>query len=276
MLTSQVKSTLKPLPLAISTIAFTFGSAGAAAYNTDRIEDPDVRACADRALPNETASQLQRVKVIGKNGHERDSLREIMWKRSDNNDSRVLVRMLEPIDDKGVAILVNDDAERSVVSYMMYSPKIKRVRRVTGDSFFGSIMRTDFTYDDFRYFYSVDEQEEVVRVEDAVLDDMPAYVLETTRPDDNGIYSKVRFFVDKEVCLPVRTEFLGLNGELRKELIADREHIKPLGERFVPHKVTMRDLKLESISEFQVEEVEIDPDLDDSMFEVSTLKRGGH
>ena len=268
-MTAQIK-------LFASSLAIFCIPLASSAFDTSRIEDPEVKACADRSLPARTASQLQRVKVIGKNGHERDSLREIMWRRSEDNDSRVLVRMLEPIDDKGVAMLVNDDAERSVVSYNMYSPKIKRVRRVTGDSFFGSIMRTDFTYDDFRYFYSVDEREEVVRVEDAMLEDFPAYVLETTRPDENGRYSKVRFFIDKDVCLPVRTEFLGLNGELRKELIADREQIKPDGERFVPWKMTMIDHKVGSTSVFQIDEIEIDPDLDNSMFQISTLKRGGH
>ena len=79
----------------------------------------------------------------------RESRRIIYWKRSENSDSRVLVRVMEPIDDRGVAVLINDDAEGNVVTYMTYSPKIQRIRRVTGESFFGSILGTDFTYEDF-------------------------------------------------------------------------------------------------------------------------------
>ena len=249
---------------------------GVSAFDTSRIEDPEVRACADRALPSATARQIQKVEVVGKNGHVRTSLREMYWKRSDENDSRVLVRVLEPIDDKGVGVLINDDVERNVVSYMSYSPKIKRVRRVTGKSFFGSILGTDFTYEDFSYFYRVDEREQVSRVGDAVLDDLPAYVLETLKADENSNYSMVRFFIDKDICLPVRTEFIGLNGELRKELVIDREQVQMVDEHWVPFRTTMTDLKLGTKSIAIVEEVEIDPQLSEGMFEVNSLKAGGH
>lgn len=49
----------------------------APAFDTSRIEDPEVRACADRALPAKTASQVQKVEVTAKNGHVRTSLREL-------------------------------------------------------------------------------------------------------------------------------------------------------------------------------------------------------
>ena len=243
------------------------------AFDTSRIEDPEVRACAERALPSKTASQLQKVQVAGKNGHVRESLREMYWRRAENNDSRILVRVLEPRDDKGVSVLINDDADRNKVSYMSYSPKLKRVRRVTGKSFFGSILGTDFTYEDFSYFYRVDDREEVVRVDDAVVDEHPAYVLETVKPGDDSTYSMVRFFIDQEICLPVRSEFLALNGELRKQLTIDREEVRKVDGRWVPFKSTMEDLKLQTTSVFIVEEVEIDPNLQDGMFEVSELRR---
>ncbi len=201
------------------------------AFDTSRIEDPEVRECADRALPTETATQVQKVEVIGTNGHVRESRRTVFWKRSQTNDSRILVRVLEPLDEKGVAVLISDDAEKNVVSYMSYSPMIKRIRRVTGESFFGSILGTDFTYEDFSYFYRVDEREEVVRVEDADIDGFPAYVMETVKPDDNAHYSLLRFYIDKEVCLPIRTDFFAPNGDLRKQLTAEREEIQMVDDR---------------------------------------------
>lgn len=246
----------------------------AEAFDTSRIEDPAVRACAERALPSDTAQQLQKVEVVGKNGYVRESIREMYWRRSEDNDSKMLVRVLEPIDDKGVAVLIDDDSEKNLVSYMSYSPKLKRVRRVTGKSFFGSILGTDFTYEDFSYFYRVDDREQVTRVEDAVIDDHPAYVLEAVKPGDNSNYSLVRSFIDKDVCLPVRTEFLGPNGEVRKELILDREQIKQVDDHWVPYVSTMRDLKLGTHSVLHVVEVEIDPDLREGLFEISELKRG--
>ncbi len=259
--------------LAIALCLITFP---AFAFDTTRIEDPEVRACAERALPTETATQLQRIEVVGANGFVRESRRLIYWKRSENNNSRVLVRVMEPLDDKGVAVLINDDVERNVVSYMTYSPKIKRVRRVSGESFFGSILGTDFTYEDFSYFYRVDEREEVVRVEDSDVDGHAAYVLETVKRDDNSHYSLIRFFVDEEFCLPVRSDFLAPNGDLRKQLVVDRAEIQMVDDHWVPFRTTMSDFKFNTKTIFIVEEVAIDPDLRDGLFEVAELKSGSH
>ena len=257
-------------------IALCLVTLRASAFDPARIEDPEVRACAERALPTETASQLQKIEVVGANGFVRESRRIIYWKRSENSDSRVLVRVMEPIDDRGVAVLINDDAEGNVVTYMTYSPKIQRIRRVTGESFFGSILGTDFTYEDFSYFYRVDEREEVVRVKDSNVDGYAAYVLETVKANDNAHYSLIRFYVDKDFCLPVRTDFLAPNGELRKQLLVEREEIQMVDDHWVPFRTTMTDFKLNTQTIFIVEEVAIDPDLREGLFEVSELKSGGH
>ena len=177
-------------------IGLFFTVMGAGAFDTSRIEDPEVRKCADLALPSQTASQIQKIEVIGANGFVRTSRREVYWKRLPNHDSKILVRVIEPVEDQGVSVLINDDAESNVVSYMTYSPKIQRTRRVSGQSFFGSILGTDFTYEDFSYFYRIDEREEVAREKDATLDGHDVYVLETVKPDDNSHYSLIRFFID--------------------------------------------------------------------------------
>jgi hypothetical protein len=252
------------------------GPGAAVAFDTSRIADPTVRECANRALPTDSARQVQALKAIGKDGYVRESVREMMWKRTGLNDSRVVVRVREPADEQGVSVLVTDDAAKRQVQYMAYSPKFKRVRRVSGESVFGTIITSDFTYDDFAYFYRVDDREQIERDADEVLDGHPVYVLETVKDDDDALYSRVRFFIDQEMCVPVRTEFYAPNGSLRKELMADRERIEQVGERWVPHFVTMRDLKLETSSTYEVEEVEIDPALPDAAFEIQALVRGGH
>lgn len=249
-------------------------SAAAPAFDTTRIEDDEVRACADRALPSKTAEQVQRIAVTGADGTVRESRRELLWRRSDASDSRLLMRVLEPPDDRGVAVLINDDATRDHVSYMTYSPKLRRTRRVTGESFFGSILGTDFTYEDFSYFYRADEREEVHRVADDSVDGHPAYVLETVQKAGDRHYKLVRFYIDQHYCLPMRTDFIALNGSLRKQLVVDRDAVDEVDEHWVPFRSVMRDLALGTQTEFIVEEVRIDPDLDPYLFEDSALKRG--
>lgn len=259
---------------AFALMASAFFIAEVAAFDTSRITDPQVRACAERALPSATASQLQKVDVVDANGRVRQSSRQVYWRRTPDNDSRVLVRVLEPREDRGIAVLINDDAARNVVSYMTYSPKLKRVRRVTGASFFGSILGTDFTYEDFSYFYRVDEREEVERVDDAELDGHAMYVLETIKEDDESHYKLARFFIDQNVCLPMKTEFIAPNGDLRKALIVDRESLEQRDERWIPLRSTMYDYKHGTHTVFVGEEVEIDPELREGLFEVSELRRG--
>jgi len=245
------------------------------AFDTSRIEDPEVRRCAELALPAETASQIQKIEVIGANGFSRTSRREIYWQRLPNKDSRILVRVMEPVEDKGVSVLINDDAESNVVSFMTYSPKIQRTRRVSGQSFFGSILGTDFTYEDFSYFYRIDEREEVARKNDAALDGHDVYVLETVKPDDNSHYSLIRFFIDKGFCLPVQTDFVAPNGDLRKQLLVERSSIQMVDQHWVPFRTTMSDLKHDTHTVFEVEEVRIDPELREGLFSNAELRRGG-
>jgi hypothetical protein len=246
------------------------------AFDTSRIADPEVKACVERALPSKTARQIQKLEAVGNDGFVRETVREMWWMRSDTNDSRVLLRTLEPFNDRGVSVLVNDDASRDKVSYTSYSPEFKRTRRVSGESVFGTIITSDFTYDDFSYFYRRDDREQVERRDNAVVDDVPVYILETSKPRDNASYSLVRFFIDQEKCVPVRTEFLAPNGELRKEQVVDREQILQVGDRWVPHLVTMTDHKLNTHSIYTIQEIDIDPELDNSMFERTALLRGAN
>ena len=54
------------------------------------------------------------------------------------------------------------------------------------------------------------------------------------------------------------------------------EAFHPRDPRWVPFHVTMIDHKLDSRSIFEVEEIAIDPELDDALFEVQSLRRMGH
>ena len=60
---------MRCLKRAAATLIMLSVSTALAAFDTSRIEDPEVRECAERALPAKTASQIQRVEVVGKNGH---------------------------------------------------------------------------------------------------------------------------------------------------------------------------------------------------------------
>ncbi|MGE0484514.1 MAG: outer membrane lipoprotein-sorting protein [Gammaproteobacteria bacterium] len=264
---------LVPAGLAASVIG-TLVVGPASAYDTSRIEDPQVHARAARALPAHTAHPVQRVEIIGRNGGVREALRELYWKRTEDNDSRVMVRIVEPVDERGVAVLVNGDADRKQTSCMSHSPKLKQVRPVTGESCFGNILASDFTYEDFSNFHRVDEREQVTRRDEAVLDDHAVYVPEADQPGDNAHYRRVRSYIDQAFCLPMLTEFFAHNGDLRKELLAARDSVKQHGARWVPYGVPMIVHERGTRSIFEAESVAIDPGRHDAMFEMQASKTG--
>jgi len=259
--------------LVLFTSMALYSSESVHAFDTSGIEDPKVRACADRSIPQDTMRQTQMVKVVGGNGFVRESIREIFWRRFTQEDSRVLIRVLEPQRDRGLAVLINDHENEQFPKYSMYSPELKRVRRVTGESFFGSILGTDFTYEDFSYFYRVDEREKVTRIDDDTVDGHDAYVLETVKQVADSNYLTVRFYIDKHYCLPVRSDFIAVNGDLRKQLLVARDKIAKVDNHWVPFHTTMVDFKHGTRSEFIVEKIIINPELDASMFSNSALSR---
>ena len=99
---------------------------------------------------------------------------------------------------------------------------------------------TDFSYEDFAHFYGTDKEVDIVRLTDEESDGRAVVVLQSTPKDfdaafDRGsIYARIVTRFDAAQCVPISTQFYEEGDELRKELTATPEHIKQLGERWIP------------------------------------------
>jgi len=71
----------------------------------------------------------------------------------------------------------------------------------------------------------------------------------------------------------VRSDFIAVNGDLRKQLLVARDKIAKVDNHWVPFHTTMVDFKHGTRSEFIVEKIIINPELDASMFSTSALSR---
>ncbi len=245
--------------------------AGAQTETTD--SEAEMRACVDRALPELSMKQLLTVIVTGGSGRSRETTRSLQWKRFDDGFSRALIRIIAPVNESGLAVLLNE-REGIEPKIFMYTPELQRTRRVGGGAITGSIMGTDFSYEDFTHFMKIIKSNQYTYLEDQMIDGEPVYVLETIPNDSRSAYSKIRTYMDKSVCLPIKTEFFGLNGSLDKELSIDRDQVKPVGNRQIPHRTLMVNHKNNTRSEFLVDEAQVDPDLRNSIFTKQELRRG--
>ena len=190
---------------------------------------PEIRACVDRALPELSMKQNLTVHVVGRSGRTRETTRTLHWKRFEDGFSKALIRIIAPVNEAGLAVLLLE-REGIEPNIFMFTPELQRSRRVAGGAITGSIMGT--------------------------------------------AYSRIRTYMDKELCLPMKSEFYGINGSLDKELWIERDAVKPVGNRQIPFRTVMTNHKNGTHSEFIVEEAQVDPDLRDSTFTRSELKRG--
>jgi hypothetical protein len=258
--------------LAVITLLVAFSSSLTAQTESAR-DDAEMRACVDRALPEVSMRQLLTVIVTGGSGRSRETTRSLQWKRFEDGFSRALIRIIAPVNESGLAVLLKEREGIEPTIYM-YTPELQRTRRVGGGAISGSIMGTDISYEDFTHFMKIIKSNGYTYLEDQEIDGYPVYVLETIPDDSRSAYSAIRTYMDQALCLPIKTEFFGLNGSLDKELSVDREQVKPIGNRQIPHRTMMVNHKNDTYSEFLVDEVEVDPDLRDSIFSKAELRRG--
>ena len=238
-----------------------------------KIKDPQVRACAEKGLPEFSLSQMQDVDVVGKTGFVRKSTREVFWKRFENKRSKAVVRVVAPQQEVGVAVLYLE-TERVHANWYMYQKEFKRPRRVTGSGISGSVLGTDFSYEDFEHIEEIIYTGEVTRMPDVEFDGHMFYVIERKPENSSSQYSLVKGFIDQVLCVPMRTEFYDHSMQLKKALIVNRLAVKKMNDRWIPHETTMFDYSSKTHTVFINHDIKIDIELHNSMFTPQFLKRG--
>ena len=238
-----------------------------------KIKDPQVRVCAEKGLPEFSLSQMQDVDVVGKTGFVRKSTREVFWKRFENERSKAVVRVVAPQQEVGVAVLYLE-TERVHANWYMYQKEFKRPRRVTGSGISGSVLGTDFSYEDFEHIEEIIYTGEVTRMPDVEIDGHMFYVIERKPENKSSQYSLVKGFIDQVLCVPMRTEFYDHSKQLKKALIVNRLEVKRKKDRWVPHETTMFDYSRKTHTVFTNYDIKIDIELHNSMFTPQFLKRG--
>jgi outer membrane lipoprotein-sorting protein len=249
----------------VAVLAGALTAAGAAAAGLDSIADPAVKACIARAMPEQSLKHSVTLRALDDAGVRSQSAGEIFWRRNVQGSQRATIRVSEPASRNGMMVLVIE-REAKDPQFFLYLPDLGRARKITGKQISTDMMDTDFSYEEFSHLQTMSRSSETVRVEDQAIDGRPVYVLQTTPQDGASMYKEILTFVDQERCIPLRSQFIAPGGEVRKELVAVPEEIRQVGERFVPHQVIMYDRAKASRTELTINNVEIDVELSDALF----------
>lgn len=273
------------LPATFITAIGAMTALSATATNCANIEDPVARSCCERNLPEISMRQAIRMTVADDKGSISNIGVELSWKRFADGRARARVDLVDPPRQAGTVVLLTereseDDEDKPEPEVVLYKPGERRDRLITVSALSGEMLGTDFSYEDFAHFYGTDSDLNVVRLDDEQWQGRTVVVLQSTPKDpeaayDRGSsYSRIVARFDAEQCVPLVTRFFEQGDELRKELSADPDEIRIVEQRAIPYRLIMHDLAEQTRTILTIDEIEFDPEIKDSFFARSSLKRG--
>jgi hypothetical protein len=244
-----------------------------------RAEEPvdeaaqEVFDCMKRNVPDKTSEQTVRFKQVDRVGGDRTSRGKILGKRKTDGLRRVKLCFTKPQDVRGSELLVIENKSRSNDMFM-YSPELRKSKRIISQGAKGSVFGTDFSYEDFERWQGLEKAGDFSRLEDSFLGDRPVFVVSSKpAPEVESVYEEVVSFVDKETCVTLRSESFEPGKKLRKVLSANPEHVQRNNGIWIATEVTMRDVRDETETQVAVEDIEIDQPINDQTLSLGQLGR---
>ncbi len=251
--------------LPILFLAVPFGDVAARAQGMEEIQ-----ACVRANVPKGSVVEVVELRSRGRTGQERSVVARHWWKQRTADRSKHLIRAEFPPDVHGSTFLIiEDDEKQEVFSYL---PELRKVRRLQARSVSGSLLGTDFSYEDFRQLQDAMRDPRGERLPDAFVGDRPAFVMQLA-PAVGSPYERILAFIDQETCVPLELRFHRKGGKLWKRLLARTGSIRQTGTSWVVHSLVIRDLADETETELEIREIDLEAELSDRLFSASRLER---
>lgn len=188
--------------------------------------------------------QIKEVELtsVDRSGAERLLKGKVYATRSDGL-IRVLLRIAKPRDLEGASYLMREGGAARKDEIFLYLPAIQRVRKISGASIDGSLLGTDFSYNDMKQLQAAFGDARASLDKPSTLGDRPVDVLRLLPADPaTARYSRVLAHVDRKSCIVLKAEFYE-GSTLRKELLAAADNLKRADGYWYLSDLTMRDLK---------------------------------
>ena len=198
---------------------------------------------------------------------------KLYWKEFDADDARALIQVTAPPARRGVSLLILQE-DQSPPGLHMYLPELRSVRRVTGNTLSGTLLGTDFTYEDFLHIYGLAGAARLEQRKDEELNERQVFVVDMEPADEHSSYEMIRSYIDQRWCVPLKVEFYTKAANLRKTLNVDAGAIKDVNGHHIPIKLEMRDLVQDTRTQVTVESITVNDEIKDSLFSLSHLRSG--
>ena len=183
-------------------------------------------------------------------------------------DSKVLVRFSDPPEVRGVGLLTLNHQDRPAEQWL-YTPAIKRDRRIASQEKSGRFMGTDFSNEDMEE-RSV-ENYDYDQLADDVFDRHPTYKVKGVYRDrENTQYSYLIFWVRKDIMVTTFTEFY-VGHDLRKTLaVGDFQLLQGI---WTPQSMEMKDLVAGSTTRVRLSDIAYNATFEPDWFTLRNLRK---
>jgi hypothetical protein len=179
---------------------------------------------------------------------------------------------------RGMGLLSHSHAE-GPADRMVYMPALDRVRLIRGEERHGSFLGTDLTYDDVDLLQDMpswtEDDAAAKLVGDADVDGVATHVIEL-RPKRAVGYGRITVWLGKDDLISRRTHFFEAADDPAdhpvKEILQSK--VDMVGAIPVPHRVEIRQPKLDSRTVMEVGRVRFDQGLEQDLFTQRALEHG--
>ena len=211
------------------------------------------------------------MKII-KSGRERVRKLTMVSHKADDGVEKSLIRFLSPSDVRGTGFLSIDNPE-GVDEQYLYLPALGKPRRISSEERGGSFMGSDLTYEDLSPSKE-DYRHKLIGTE--IIDEDEVYVVESTPvteeiQDDVGFSKKISY-IRKDIFVLIKAEYLDDQGNVSKKMVVSNfEEITD--NLWYGTYMVMEDLKKESKTILEYDNLEYDTDISDDYFSIRQLTR---
>ena len=220
----------------------------------------------DKMEENENAqtSRMEMTQIVTKSGDQKNVSKLISY-GMDKGD-KGLMEYVSPARIKGMKILMLNDGD----DIWFYSPRTARIRKIASGQKSQSVNNSDFSYEDMS---TKDRREDytckLMGEEDK--SGVACYKIEMKPKKNEGSYSKIIMWIDKEKFVPIEGHMFDEDGELWKKLIIS--DIKKIGNYWTMKSIEMRDVMKGSKTVMKMDKIEYDIKLDADMFSERYLRK---
>ena len=263
-------------PLVCLLFVLTASAAPVAADAPERPERPElktweeIRDCVSENGP--VVANIQSVSMTSKDavGNERVVYANIYARHGENGERRVLARFRQPEELEGTAFLFIE--QNGQAELIVRSPDLPGAKRIAGRELLGSIVGTDFSYEDFLQLQNLNRPRDPKLLPPQEINLRPVYVIEASPASpEYSAYERVVSFVDKDTCLITRVELYEPGHKLRKVMTAPPDRFRNLDSVWMANEVFLEDVRDGTQTRVVVESFDVGAEVPESAFSIESL-----